>query len=69
METYHIIYRGKLGWSLNRHGGNRALRIFTERQAAISAGKILSRKDGVDLCIHRQDGMVDRIIKLPAKRA
>lgn len=57
-NAQHVVYHPGGGWSVLRNGARRATRTFRTRNDAITYGRGLARKAGVELVIHREDGTV-----------
>ncbi|HEU4454268.1 MAG TPA: DUF2188 domain-containing protein [Longimicrobium sp.] len=51
-------------WSVRKTGAGRALKKFGTRQEALEWGRILSRKHGLDLVVHRSNGSVEQLMPL-----
>jgi hypothetical protein len=43
-------------WKVRRSGKSRIVKVFPEREKALSYAKSLSKRSGVSLIIHRADG-------------
>ncbi len=51
-------------WSVRKSGASRASKLFSTRQEAREWGRMLSRKHGLELVVHRSSGSVEQIIPL-----
>jgi hypothetical protein len=49
-------------WSVRKTGAGRALKKFATRQEALEWGRMLSRKHGLDLVVHRSNGSVEQLL-------
>jgi uncharacterized protein YdaT len=56
-KTQHVV-RAPSGWSVKKGGAKRASKTFATQKEAISYGKKISKKQGAELYIHREDGMI-----------
>jgi len=57
-KSQHVVPNPEGGWSVMKGGSGRATKRFDTQQEAISYGRKVSKNQGVDLYIHRRDGMV-----------
>jgi hypothetical protein len=57
-RSHHVVPTIDGGWSVTKEGANRALRVFTTKDAAVSWGRKQSIKARSELIIHGRDGMI-----------
>ncbi|TLF52785.1 DUF2188 domain-containing protein [Halomonas urmiana] len=55
-STHHVAPNPEGGWSVHRHGGQRASRHFATKQAAEAYGRRVSFNQQTVLIIHHEDG-------------
>lgn len=58
-RAHHVVVSASGGWSVLRAGASRASRVFATRKAAIDWGTEISRRERVELYIHRRDGSIE----------
>ncbi len=56
----HIISRDKR-WAVVKERANRATKIHETKSSAVDHGRILARKSGARLVIHKRDGTVEKM--------
>lgn len=54
--THHVAPNPKGGWSVHRHGSQRASRHFATKKAAEAYGRQVSFNQQTVLIIHHEDG-------------
>lgn len=57
-KSTHVVPNPKGGWSVKREGSLRASRHFDKKQDAVTHAKNISRDQGSEFVIHRQDGTI-----------
>jgi hypothetical protein len=57
-KTHHVVRDLKGGWRVIRGGAQRASKHFDTQAEAVAWGRELSRNQGSELYIHRQDGTI-----------
>ncbi len=58
--TQHVVPHPRGGWVVRKGGAVRATKHFDTREAAISWGRDVSIRQGLELYIHKRDGTVER---------
>jgi hypothetical protein len=58
--SVHVIAFPNDLWRVWKSGAGRASRNLRSREEAVEWGRILSRKHGLDLIVHRRDGSVEQ---------
>lgn len=56
-KSQHVVPTPK-GWSVRRHGANRATRVFDREEDAVAFAREVAKKAGTELFLHRRDGTV-----------
>ena len=56
--TQHVIKHPDGGWSVKKGGSDRATKIFQTQKEAIAWGVAVSKNQGAELFIHREDGLI-----------
>ncbi len=59
-NTRHVMPAMNGGWVVRNHGAKRATKRFDTKGEAVSWGRSLSKRQGGELVIHREDGTVQR---------
>jgi uncharacterized protein DUF2188 len=59
-KVYHVIAALDGGWAVVKSGAERASKRFASQADAVQWGRQVSRNQGIDLYIHRNDGTVER---------
>jgi hypothetical protein len=59
-KPYHVIANLDGGWSVIKGGAERASKRFASQVDAIQWGRQVSRNQGTEFVIHREDGTVER---------
>jgi hypothetical protein len=58
-KSNHIVPSSqKEGWAVKKSGSTRVSRSFDTKEKAIKYGRELSKKEHVELFIHRKDGTI-----------
>lgn len=55
--SHHIVPQGDQ-WAVRRSNSDRASGLYDTQQAAIDAGREISRNQGTELFIHRPNGQI-----------
>lgn len=59
-KSHHVVPSLSGGWSVKKGGATRASRHFDSKDAAISWGREVSKKEGSEFVIHKRDGTIQR---------
>ena len=57
-KSTHVVPDPNGGWSVKRGGASRASRRFDNQRDAITYARNISRNEGAEFVIHRQDGTI-----------
>ena len=57
-KSTHVVPDPNGGWSVKRGGASRASRRFENQRDAITYARNISRNEGAEFVIHRQDGTI-----------
>lgn len=68
-NSYHVIADPRGGWSVVRGGADRASKRFASQADAIQWGQELSRNQGTEFFVHRNDGTIERKASFQAAHA
>jgi hypothetical protein len=55
--AFHVLAHHR-GWAVLRAGALRARKVFSRREDAVILARIISKKEGTKLYVHRRDGVV-----------
>jgi hypothetical protein len=58
--SHHVVPAPGGGWSVKRGGAEKASRHFDRKDSAISYARDVSRNQGSELYIHKNDGTIQR---------
>jgi len=59
-DSHHVVHNPDGGWDVKRSGSSRSSGHFRTKQAAINAGREISRNQGTEFVIHGVDGKIQR---------
>ena len=57
-STHHVVPNPGGGWNVKRGGGQRAIKHFDTKQAAIDAGRTISKNQHTEFIIHGLNGRI-----------
>jgi hypothetical protein len=57
-DTHHVVPSPSGGWNVKRGGAERASSHHDTKQAAVDAGRSVSRNQHTELRIHNRDGQI-----------
>ncbi|MGB9180509.1 MAG: DUF2188 domain-containing protein [Pyrinomonadaceae bacterium] len=57
-NSNHVVPDPNGGWSVKKEGASRASKRFDRKQDAVTYAKNISRDQGAEFVIHRQDGTI-----------
>jgi hypothetical protein len=60
-QAYHVMRDPRGGWSVLRGHSDRVSRHFETKDAAIDWGRQVSRNQGTQFVIHRENGGVESV--------
>jgi uncharacterized protein YdaT len=58
-NQHHVVKHGD-GWAVKRSGSERSSVVTDTKQQAVDQGRAISRNQGTELVIHKQDGAIQR---------
>jgi len=58
--SHHVVPNANGGWDVKKGGAVRASGHFDRKQAAVDAGRIISRNQETEFVIHGQDGRIQQ---------
>lgn len=58
-NQHHVVPTDD-GWAIRRSGSERASHVLPTKQEAVDTARQISRNQGTELVIHRQDGTIQR---------
>jgi hypothetical protein len=58
-NQHHVQPHEDGGWEVKRTGNDRASGVFDTKKEAEKAGREISKKQGTELVIHKQDGTIE----------
>lgn len=59
-DTHHVVPNPDGGWDVKRGGSARASGHYDTKADAVNNGRSISRNQGTEFVIHRQDGRIQR---------
>ncbi|NJL27954.1 MAG: DUF2188 domain-containing protein [Thermoanaerobaculia bacterium] len=59
-KSHHVVPGLDGGWSVKKGGATRASRNFDTKEAAISWGREVSKKEHSEFVIHKRDGTIQK---------
>lgn len=59
-KQHHVVPNPDGGWDVKRSGSSRASAHADTKSEAVDRGREISRNQGTELIIHRQDGRIQR---------
>jgi hypothetical protein len=60
-ERTHVVPSTRGNWSIRKEGSGRAEKVFDTKHDAITYGREVAKRLGVDLVIHGRDGRIQDI--------
>ena len=57
-ETHHVVHNANGGWDVKRGGAQRSSRHFETKDAAVKAGRIISKNQKTEFVIHGKNGRI-----------
>ncbi len=58
--THRVLPNSDGGWDLKKDGASRASQHFDNKKEAIVVARRVSKNQGTELVIHKQDGTIQR---------
>lgn len=59
-KSHHVVPDPDGGWNVKKRGSKRASKHFDNKEAAVSWGREVSRRQRSEFVIHKRDGTVQR---------
>lgn len=56
-KTHHVVANKEGGWDVKKGGGEKAIKHFTTKDAAVDFGRVISRNRGSELIVHKKNGL------------
>jgi uncharacterized protein YdaT len=56
----HHVVKHDAGWAVKRSGSDRPSVVTDTKQQAVNQGRTISKNQGTELVIHKQDGTIQR---------
>ena len=57
-QTHHVVHNSKGGWDVKRGEAQRASGHYATKEAAVKAGRTISRNQGTEFLIHGNNGRI-----------
>lgn len=57
--SQHVVPNSNGGWGVKKSGSEKNTRNFGKKQEAIAYAKVVSKKQGVEMVVHKKDGRIE----------
>jgi hypothetical protein len=67
-KSHHVVLNPRGRWSVRTPGAVRAERVFATKEAAVRYARVLAKREGSEVYVHRRDGAIETVDSYGSER-